>query len=202
MLAERCVKMKSVINITIFLFILSVSNVFLASDFNEKLLLKLYQEEKMSHDLLGEYYDRWQLEVFNSVKERDKKHVWCMDMVINRYGYTNNQPQETGKFTDKKLQKIYNELTVKGSISDLSALEAAAYIKERSISKLRERIQMQSDPYIIMIIYLIEKAAQKQFRAFVESLKISGSDYTPVLLTEDEYNNIILPLSKQTAAGN
>lgn len=189
-------------NIFLALFFLAASNVFVQADINEKLLLRLYQEEKMSYDLLGEYYERWQLEVFNSVRQRDQKHVWCMDMVINRYGFKNNEAQEPGIFTDKKLQKFYDKMSVKGCISDLSALEAAAYIKERSISELRERIQTQSDPYIIKIIYLMEKAAQKQFRALVESLKISGYDYSPALLTDDEYNNIILPVSKRNAAGS
>lgn len=184
----------------VFTLVLTV-NIF-SSDSNEKLLLRIYQEEKMSYDLMDEFYNNWQLEVFKSVMQRDAKHVWCMDKVIIKYGYTNISSSEEGLFTDKKIQAFYDEMSVKGSISDLSALEAAAYIKERSISELREKIQMQNDPYIIKVIFLMEQSAQKQFRAFVESIRLSGSEYSPVYLTDDEFENILAPTNSRNAAGN
>jgi len=202
MLAERSVNMKTFKIIFFALFSLIFTCKITADDLNKSLLFKLYQEEKMSYELMGEFYNNWQLEVFNSVKERDEKHVWCMDKVIMKYGYENNNSAAGNLFNDKKIQAFYDEMSVKGSISDLSALEAAAYIKERSIYELRERIVTQSDPYIVKVIFLMEQASQKQFRALVESIKLSGSDYTPVYLTEDEYNNIVAPVNSRNAAGN
>ncbi len=202
MLAERSVNMKTFKIIFFAVFSLFFTFRIFADDFNKSLLFKMYQEEKMSYDLLGEFYERWQLDIFNNLRSRDQKHVWCVDKVIIKYGYINDVKSEDGLYKDSRIQKLYNELSVKGCISDLSALEAAAIIKERSISELRERIQTQSDPYIVKVIFLMEQASQKQFRALVESIKLSGSDYTPVYLTDDEYNNIVAPVNSRNAAGN
>lgn len=202
MLTERMVTMKLISTIIFAAVSLIYTGVLYSADLNEKLLCRLYLEEKMSYDLMSEFYNNWQLEVFNSVKERDAKHVWCMDKVIMKYGFNNSSSVSVDLFNDKKVQAFYDEMSVKGSISDLSALEAAAYVKERSISELREKIQTQSDPYIVKIIFLMEKASQNQFRALVNSIKLSGAEYTPSYLTDDEYNNIISPVTARTAAGN
>jgi hypothetical protein len=166
---------------------------------SNELFLKLYNEERMAYDLYGEFYERWSLSVFNKVQEREAKHVWCVERIMDNYGFTYKAGTISGSYPDKEIQKIYDELTVKGCISDLAALEAAAYIKEKHISQLRERIRYQEDEYIVKVIFLIESAAQSHLRAFVKSIRLSGSDYNPVFLTDDEFKHIMD--SDKTIAG-
>jgi hypothetical protein len=166
---------------------------------SNELFLKLYNEERMAYDLYGEFYERWALSVFKKVQEREAKHVWCVERIMDNYGFTYNTNVISGSYPDKEIQKIYDELTVKGCISDLAALEAAAYIKEKHISQLRERIRYQEDEYIVKVIFLMESAAQSHLRAFVKSIRLSGSDYSPVFLTDDEFRNIMD--SDKTIAG-
>ena len=158
---------------------------------NRDLFLKLYQEEKMAYDLYGEFYERWSLSVFNTVQQREAKHVWCVERIMDNYGYKYRTNKNTGLYQDKEIQKIYDEFTVKGCISDLAALEAAAYIKEKHIASLRERIRYQEDGYVVKVIFLMENAAQSHLKAFVNSIRLSGSDYSPQFLTDDEFNNIM-----------
>lgn len=155
------------------------------------LFLKLYQEEKMAFDLYGEFYERWSLNVFNTIQQREAKHVWCVERIMDNYGYKYRTNTNTGLYQDKEIQKLYDELTVKGCISDLAALEAAAYIKEKHIAQLRERIRYQEDGYVVKVIFLMESAAQSHLKAFVKSIRLSGSDYSPQFLTEDEFCNIM-----------
>ena len=166
---------------------------------DKELFLKLYQEEKLAYDLYGEFYERWSLSVFNKVQQREAKHVWCVERIMDNYGFDYNTNTNAGSYPDRDIQKIYDDLTVKGCISDLAALEAAAYIKEKHISQLRERIRYQEDEYIVKVIFLMEKAAQSHLRAFVKSIRLSGSDYNPVFLTDDEFSNIMD--SDKTIAG-
>lgn len=175
-----------------------------SSDINNDraLFLKIYQEEKLAYDLYGEFYERWSLNVFNAVQQREAKHVWCVEKIMDNYGFKHTANINTGTYQDKEVQKIYDELTVKGCISDLSALEAAAFIKEKHISQLRSRIQLQSDGYIIKVIFLIEKAAQSHLIAFVKSIRLSGSDYKPVFLSDDEFSNIMNSDKNKVIAGN
>ncbi|HWA06428.1 MAG TPA: DUF2202 domain-containing protein [Ignavibacteria bacterium] len=158
---------------------------------NRELFLKLYQEEKLAYDLYGEFYERWSLGVFNKVQQREAKHVWCVERIMDNYGFDYNTNTSAGSYPDRDIQKIYDDLTVKGCISDLAALEAAAYIKEKHISQLRERIRYQEDEYIVKVIFLMESAAQSHLRAFVKSIRLSGSDYNPEFLTDDEFSNIM-----------
>lgn len=158
---------------------------------NRDLFLKLYQEEKMVYDLLGEFHERWSLSVFYSVQQREARHVWCVERIMDNYGYNYKTNSNTGSYQDKEIQKIYDELTVKGCISDLAALEAAAFIKEKYIYQLRQRIRYQEDGYVVKVIFLMESAAQSHLRAFVNSIKLSGSEYTPQFFTDEEFSDII-----------
>ncbi|MBN8584236.1 MAG: DUF2202 domain-containing protein [Ignavibacteria bacterium] len=158
---------------------------------NRDLFLKLYQEEKMVYDLLGEFHERWSLSVFYSVQQREARHVWCVERIMDNYGYNYKTNSNTGSYQDKEIQKIYDELTVKGCISDLAALEAAAFIKEKYIYQLRQRIRYQEDGYVVKVIFLMESAAQSHLRAFVNSIKLSGSEYTPQFFTDEEFSSII-----------
>lgn len=158
---------------------------------NRDLFLKLYQEEKMVYDLLGEFHERWSLSVFYSVQQREARHVWCVERIMDNYGYNYKTNSNTGSYQDKEIQKIYDELTVKGCISDLAALETAAFIKEKYIYQLRQRIRYQEDGYVVKVIFLMESAAQSHLRAFVKSIKLSGSEYTPQFFTDEEFSSIL-----------
>ena len=183
--------MKRIILIAWMLLFSSIAAYSLDIKNNRELFLKLYQEEKLAYDLYGEFYERWSLGVFNKVQQREAKHVWCVERIMDNYGFDYNTNTIAGSYPDRDIQKIYDDLTVKGCISDLAALEAAAYIKEKHISQLRERIRYQEDEYVVKVIFLMESAAQSHLRAFVKSIRLSGSDYSPVFLTDDEFSRIM-----------
>lgn len=191
--------MKHLILIVWILFFSSIAGYSADIKNNRELFLKLYQEEKLAYDLYGEFYERWSLNVFNSVQQREAKHVWCVERIMDNYGFDHVSNSKAGSYPDREIQKIYDDLSVKGCISDLAALEAAAYIKEKHISQLRERIRYQEDEYIVKVIFLMESAAQSHLRAFVKSIRLSGSDYSPVFLTDDEFCGIMS--SDKTIAG-
>lgn len=183
--------MKHVILITWILLFSSIAGYSSDIKDNRELFLKLYQEEKLAYDLYGEFYERWSLGVFNKVQQREAKHVWCVEKIMDNYGYDYEINDKSGLYPDREIQKIYDDLSVKGCISDLAALEAAAYIKEKHICQLRERIRYQEDEYVVKVIFLMESAAQSHLRAFVNSIRLSGSDYSPVFLTDDEFSNVM-----------
>lgn len=167
---------------------------------DKALLLKLYSEEKMAYDLFGEFYDRWQLNVFNDVQQREARHVWCVEVIMNKYSAAISAGKKKILYHDKDTESLYNELSVKGCISDLSALEAAAFLKEKFISDLRTRALNINDGYLLKVIFLLEKAAKSHFKAFVKSIRLSGSEYIPVYLTGDEFSNIMA--ADKNIAGN
>lgn len=192
--------MRTIKQIFVISVLFSITSLY-AEILNDKaLLLKLYSEEKMAYDLYGEFYERWQLNVFSDVQQREARHVWCVEVIMNKYSAAVSAGDKKILYHDKETENLYNELSVKGCISDLSALEAAAYLKEKFISDLRTRALNVNDGYLLKVIFLLEKAAQSHFKAFVKSIRLSDSDYTPVFLTEGEFSSIMSV--DKTVAGN
>lgn len=192
--------MRTIKQIFVIIFLFSITSLYAEILDDKALLLKLYSEEKMAYDLYGEFYERWQLNVFSDVQQREARHVWCVEVIMNKYSAAVSAGKKKILYHDKETEDLYNELSVKGCISDLSALEAAAYLKEKFISDLRTRALNINDGYLLKVIFLLEKAAKSHFQAFVKSIRLSGSDYTPAFLTDGEYSNIMTP--EKTTAGN
>ena len=197
--------MNKIKTITGLLFILfAVQFVFANSGVDEKMLTKMREEEKLSYDLYTEFYTRWNLEVFNNVRESEFVHMQRVKEILDKFNIedpvVNNG--EKGKYSDKDVQKQYDEYTVKGCISDISALNTAALMEENDVIDLRERIQNQSDEYIIRVFTQMEKATENHLKAFVKSLKYAGVEYKPQALSQKDYELIINPSSDKGTAIN
>lgn len=177
-----------------FFSVIAISISFAKSEVDEKLLCKMYEEEKMSYDLYTEYYNRWGLEVFNNVRESELIHTQRISELIEKHCVSqekfvyNNLP---GVYNNKEVQKLYDEYTVKGCISDISALMTAALMEETDIYELRSRMSLFTDDYVIRVLTQLEKASQNHLIAFVKDLKKSGVEYTPKVLSKKDYDSII-----------
>lgn len=161
---------------------------------DEKLLQKMYEEEKMSYDLYTEFFNRWGLNVFDQVRESEAIHMLRIEELME----TKDMPQGTGIsggdkgfYENKDVQALYDEYTVLGNISDITALETAALMEENDIANLRAHIKMQTDDRALKVFAQMERASRNHLRAFVKSLKISGIEYQPAVLSQSEYDNII-----------
>ena len=190
--------------ITGLLFILfAVQLVFASNGVDEKMLIKMNEEEKMSYDLYSEFYQRWQLDVFDNVRESEFIHVQRIQELMDKYNITysgSNTNIEKGKYSDKELQKLYDDYTVKGCISDICALNTAALMEEHDVIDLRERIKNQSDEYVIKVFTQLEKATENHLKAFVKNLKQAGVEYTPQVLSQNDYDAIVNPVKEKGTA--
>jgi len=161
---------------------------------DEKLLQKMYEEEKMSYDLYTEFFNRWGLSVFDQVRESEAIHMLRIKELMN----VKDMPQGTGVsgedrgvYENKEIQSLYDEYTVLGNISDITALETAALMEENDIKSLRERIRTQSDDRVLKTFTQMERASCNHLKAFVKSLKISGVEYQPAVLSQTDFDNIL-----------
>ncbi len=186
-------------------FVALMNNVFAGSGVDEKMLIKMNEEKKMTCDLYTEFYQRWQLDVFNDVKESEQLHLQRINELMALYNITvpeSKLPAEKGKYTNSDIQKLYDDYTVKGCISDICALNTAAYMEEEDLSMLRERIKDQNDEHIIKVFAQMEKATQNHLKVFVKSLKQSGVEYKPQVLSQGDYDAILNPGKINGTASN
>lgn len=170
---------------------------------NEQLLKTMYEEEKLSYDLYTEFFNRWGLNVFDQVRESEAIHMQRIKELMD----TKDIPQGTGiaggdkgVYESKEVQSLYDQYTVLGYISDITALETAALMEESDIANLRSRIKSQSDERTVKIFSQMERASRNHLRAFVKSLKLSGIDYRPAVLTQAEYDLIINNVTEKGTA--
>ena len=170
---------------------------------DEKLLQKMYEEEKMSYDLYSEFFNKWGLNVFDQVRESEAIHMLRIKELMG----VKELPQGTGLAGDEKglydnkdIQALYDEYTVLGNISDVTSLETAALMEENDITNLRERIKSQTDDRTIKIFAQMERASQNHLRAFVKSLKLSGVEYQPAVLSLSDFDMIIKNVKEKGTA--
>lgn len=170
---------------------------------DEKLLQKMYEEEKMSYDLYTEFFNRWGLKIFDQVRESEAIHMQRINALMG----VKELPQGTGVtggdkglYENKDIQALYDEYTVLGNISDVTALETAALMEENGISNLRERIKAQTDDRTIKIFAQMERASRNHLKGFVKSLKLSGVEYEPAVLSQSDFDMIINNVTEKGTA--
>jgi len=158
------------------------------------------EEEKLAYDVYGYLYDLWGLTIFKNIQSPEQNH---MDQVANLVAkYSLELPltyDKVGVFSDPHLQELYNTLIEKGSKSIVDALSVGALIEETDIADLKAYMNMSDNNAIKTVYSNLMQGSENHLRAFVSQLSSRGVDYTPSVITLDEYNAII---GSTTGKGN
>ncbi|WP_024788258.1 MULTISPECIES: DUF2202 domain-containing protein [unclassified Lebetimonas] len=157
-------------------------------------LLHMREEEKLARDVYLTLYKKWKLPVFKNISKSENWHMHMIKLLLDKYGL--NDPVEktgdrVGVFESKKLQKLYNELVEKGSMSLKDALMVGATIEDLDIKDLEEAIKRSNNKDINLVYQNLEKGSRNHMRAFVGVLRRYGGDYTPQFISMSEFNQII-----------
>ena len=136
------------------------------------------EEEKLARDVYSvvENLDP----SFVNVGASEQTHMDAVLTLLERYGLPDPAAgKPKGEFADPALQTIYNELTRRGVVSQIAALQVGVEIEEldiRDIEKAKERIT-QGD--ILSTYDSLLKGSRNHLRTFYGKLQASGGDYTP-----------------------
>lgn len=163
-------------------------------------ILYMAEEEKLARDVYGYLYDLWGLTIFKNIQSAEQNH---MDQVLNLVAKYNLSLPSTydkvGVFSDPHLQELYNTLIEKGSKSIVDALSVGALIEETDIADLKAYMNMTDNNEIKTVYSNLMQGSENHLRAFVSQLSSRGVNYTPSVITLDEYNAII---GSTTGKGN
>ncbi|MBN1302553.1 MAG: DUF2202 domain-containing protein [Melioribacteraceae bacterium] len=156
-------------------------------------LIFMREEEKAARDVYLKMYELHNLRVFRNIARSEQKHMDAIKILLDRYGIADPVGENpAGVFENDELQDLYNTLIAKGSESLTSALEAGALIEETDILDLKEALEVLEDNSDIAIVYnRLLKGSNNHLRAFVKNLARLGITYTPQVLDEESYNEII-----------
>ncbi len=158
-------------------------------------LLFMREEEKMARDVYWTMYDQYPLPVFEFIPKSETAHMGAVKVLLDKYELTDPVGENiVGVFENTDIQNLYDDLVAKGSASEIEALTVGALIEETDIADLDTHIEEIVDNADILTVYTnLRRGSTHHLKAFVWNLKMRGVEYTPQVLSQEDYDDIINP---------
>lgn len=186
--------MKKLINIVIIMLLINTSFMTFAmgilGEDEENTLIFMREEEKFARDVYLAFDEQWDNRVFRNIIRSEEQHMRILATELSQYDIQSSVA-EPGVFTNATLQKLYDELTLKGSNSLQDALMVAAYVEEMDIQDLEEAIAKTNKSNLIEAYNTLLEGSYRHLQAFVRQIEKMGITYTAQILSPDEVNAIL-----------
>jgi len=154
-------------------FILLVVNLFALTPQEKSDLLFMYEEEKLARDVyqtLGNIYPN--MIIFSNIARSEIMHNRAVAKVLKHYNVKlPNRLEEIGKFKNEKLQKLYNELVVKGKKSLKDALEVGIMVEVIDVEDLDKRITRAKSEDVIALFKFLKEGSYNHYNVFDRALR-------------------------------
>lgn len=165
----------------------------LSQDETESILF-MREEEKMARDAYLVFYQKWPQPIFNNISKAEQTHMDAVMLLVNKYSLTDPVGSNpAGTFNNTDIQTLYNAFITQGNISYIEALKAGAAIEEVDIRDLQNMLSEDdiNNQDIDLVYSNLLKGSRNHLRSFVKVLQNQGITYTPVYLSQSDYNAII-----------
>lgn len=150
----------------------------------------MVEEEQLAHDVYTLLADRWGTPVFDRIASAETAHAELVRLLLDRYDLDDPTVDHVaGQFDDPELQALYDALAEQGTASLVDALRVGATIEDRDIADLRDRASEAPD--VALVYDHLERGSRNHLRAFARQLDAAGAEFTPVHLTQAEYDAIV-----------
>jgi len=153
-------------------------------------LLLMREEEKMALDVYDNFFASYGIVTFDRISDSEKRHTEAVLALINHFGLTDPALAEPGKFSNPAIQALYNQLIAAGSTAN-SALSTGAFIEEYDIADLKKLIAETANADIIRVYTNLLEGSENHLRAFVRVLASRGVEYSPQILSAEDFDAII-----------
>lgn len=154
-------------------------------------LLKMKDEEKLARDVYTVLSLKWGGQIFSRIATAESNHLNALIILLTNYGSTEVSIGDVGVFANADMEKLYNDLVTKASISLEEAYNTGALIEEMDIKDLTESLTTTSNENVILVFDNLLKGSRNHLRAFNLQLTTLGLTYTPVFISQTEYTQIV-----------
>ena len=162
------------------------------SDTELAALAFMREEEKLAQDVYLDMYDRWGIPIFVDIAGSEQTHTDVVLRLIEKYGLADPaEGRPRGEFSDASLQGLYDSLTAQGSASLVDALIVGATIEDLDIFDLHRQLALVDNQDITVVFENLQKGSRNHLRAFYTSLSDMSIAYTPVYISQQEYDEIV-----------
>jgi hypothetical protein len=151
------------------------------------------EEEKLARDVYLTLYDKWSLVPFKNISKSEQAHMDAIFSLLNRYALKDPaEGKDIGEFTNTDLQKLYDDLIARGSVSAVEALNVGALIEEMDIMDIQRLLDEDFESEAIEFVMTnLLRGSVFHLKAFVWNLKKYSIVYQPKLLNINTFNEIL-----------
>lgn len=175
-----------------------------ATDFEKQSLVFSREEEKMARDVYTALVAKWSnLSFLTNIIGSEQKHMDKIKVLLDKYGIADPVGNNAaGVFTSADIQKLYDDLTAKGLVSENEALLVGMTIEDVDIYDLQQAIAQATNDDIKQTYSSLMNASKNHMREFYAQLNSRGISYTPQYISTAEYNEIISTPKEHGGGGN
>ena len=153
--------------------------------------MEMREEEKLAQYVYLFFYDLYEHPVFRNISKSEAAHTKAVLWLINGYGLEDPFLEGIGNFTNPLFAELYTQLTEKGSESLVDALKVGAFIEEYDINDLLHLLEQTESDNIYRVYENLLRGSEFHIKAFTNVLKLYDEVYTPTILSEELYEEII-----------
>lgn len=159
----------------------------------ETSLLYMREEEKLAHDVYMHAYSKYGILAFQNIAESENQHV---NAILNLMEIHQIQDpligsETPGKFTLPEIQTLYQDVIAKVNLSLEDALLAGMLIEDLDIYDLENALMDIDNASIQRIYQSLQCGSMNHLRAFENLVSSSNISYTPVYISQSDYEDII-----------
>lgn len=155
-------------------------------------LLLMREEEKLARDVYDALAEAWGVNIFGNIARSEQTHMDAIGLLMDRYGIKDLIADDShGVFANPELQRLYDDLVDKGSVSLTEALKVGALIEDLDIADL-ERLIGQTDNDDIKIVYQnLTKGSRNHLRSFYAQIQRYGAAYSAQYISAAALETIV-----------
>lgn len=132
------------------------------------------EEEKLAHDVYVVLAAKWGTRVFSNISASEQRHTDAIATLLDRYGVADPADgKAAGVYENADLQKLYNDLVAKGSVSAAEAFKVGKLIEETDIADLDKRIARTKATDVLAVYKNLRAGSVNHLAAF--NRQISGA---------------------------
>lgn len=168
-------------------------------------LVYMREEEKLARDSYEVLGEEWGLAIFSNISQSEQRHMDALELLLDRFGIADPiiDESDVGNFADPTLQDLFNDLMTSGMKSEMDALKVGAAIEETDILDIQHAIERTENQDIIATYENLLCGSRNHLRAFVGQIEFYGDIYTPVLMSDDDFDAIVdFPMERRCGANN
>lgn len=155
-------------------------------------LLYMVEEEKLARDVYVKMFELWGVRSFAMIARAETRHAAALRNVLKLNGIADPTANAAaGKFTDTKLQALYDSLVKKGSESVAAALAVGATIEDLDIADLEDAKAGTKNAVLTNAYDNLLRGSENHLRAFVGQIKQAGGNYVASYITAERLAAIV-----------